>query len=1127
MGWTPAQQEAIDSRGRSLLVSAAAGSGKTAVLTQRIVALIREGVQVDSLLVVTFTKAAAAEMRARILDTLHGVSDGEDTALAAQALQVEHADISTLHGFCARVCRDYFEAAGVDPTFRIADAAETAVLRAQALEDALVLCFEESEPGDAFSRAADSFSQETLAELVQGLHRFLMARPDPWTWLEQAVGAHEITTEALLESEWIRQMCGAAEQKAQEAVYQYEMLLDFVRELGLFEDFVAEEMRQAVALRDAAMKGCGELQRASEPVFVRRPSKRGLDPAVVAQFAFLRDSAKKALQNAWQAAAALRDPEALARDERDMASTLRGIEKAARAYDALFAHRKTEQNVLDFQDLEHFALKALRNDAVRDAMQARYAFVFVDEYQDSSLLQEALLQCVAREDNLFLVGDVKQSIYRFRLAEPMLFLRRMQQFAQDTDEKRQLIHLNTNFRSRDLILRGINAVFAHVFSGGPMELSYPQEDHLWPGREKDEGPTAASELLLLTEADEEADDDVSSDTLTPEERRAVVQESIAVADRVQALLAEEGGKRYSLRDMVVLLRTVKGKATLLVETLRARGIAAWSDLGENTLERVEILDILSLLKLMDNLRQDIPLLAALRGPALGLAEDELALIRARQAEGSFADALFAYAQENTPLAEAIRAFVERIRGWSLDAQVMPLDALLRHIYNETGYYALVGAQPDGDLRQGNLRTLAEHAGAYQRNQGGGLSGFLRYIERISAHDGLVAQDLGEGDDVLRVMSIHKSKGLQFPVVFLAGVGRKFAQPDARQPLQMHSGLGIGLAYRDPVLRTSRDTVSRAAIVEKRRMEGMAEEARILYVAMTRAEQRLILIGTPQKGREDAWQRAIQPQMARSMLDWVAPVALRSDDWAVSRQAFQQPASHQPTQTPMGALVAEISDYAPPPEEEDVASRLSWEPIFTPGRQLKRSVSSVVKRHAWDEEDESPVRLISTLPERPVFMEQKGMTAAERGSAIHAFLAAIALNTQDVEQECRRMIEQGILSPEQANAISMRKVEQVIASRTWQRMRASDEVHREWAFNLRVQEDGERTLLQGVIDCAFREGDAWVLVDFKSDHGAQTERLTELYRPQLTLYAQALQTITGRVVADRILFLIEPMQEILL
>ncbi len=1123
MQWTDAQKQAIEARGSNLLVSAAAGSGKTAVLAARIVALVREGTRMDDLLVVTFTKAAAAEMRSRILTALHDGADAGDMRLAEQAMRVERADISTLHGFCGKVCRDHFQAAGVDPTFRVADSAETAVLRAQAMEEALTACFEQ--PSDAFRFFSACLSQRELFEAVDALYNFLMARPDPWTWLDGAIDAYGMDAEALKGSPWMTTLLGGIRLDLESALETAAELIALAESAGLPETFApfARKERDAIALYARAVaQGFDALMKHGPLSFDRQPSKKkDTDPEALERHKALRNEMKDKVKAAGKLAEWLAPLEMRAEDHRLSAVMAAGLRDAVSAFHERFLVLKAEKNVLDFHDLEHFTLKALREPSVADAYHEKYKHVFVDEYQDSSLLQEALLQSVTRGDNLFMVGDVKQSIYRFRLAEPTLFLRKMRSFSTEPGAGDRKIILNANYRSQIMLLSAVNDVFDRVFTGGPMEIVYDEEARLLPGT-MEETPGVPAELhLIVSDMEPEPSDDEADalDLLPVEARSAIREEANRIADQILALRTAEGGG-YELRDMAILMRTVRGRAAQVVETLRGRNIPAWSDLSEDALERREVQTIVALLRAIDNLRQDIPLLAALRGPALGLDEASIAAIRLVSPESAFSEAVFAYAKREDDLGKALAAFIDRLRGWAADAQVLPLGDFVHGLYMETGYYADVGALPDGDIRQANLRMLAEHAGSYQQAQAGGLSGFLRYLERVRSHEGIAAADIGERDNVVRVLSIHKSKGLQFPVVFVAGLGSRFGGAKGREGLQLHATDGLGMRAINPALRTTQETIAWKAIRERKRQESIAEEARILYVALTRAERRLILFGMARLRDVERWDAArTSAANAVSLLDWVAPCALHSANWQTAQYASGVLSEEQNTAVDV-ARIAECVRGELTPVPGRVTQALAWTAPEIDDHPLKQSVTAIVRTEAKRGEEERPIQSMSELAMRPLFLEERGLTATERGSAVHVFLHAVPFHADDLHAVARDLVAREILTNTQISALPFAKLEGLVRSCYWKRAGAASVVHREWGFNLRVESGQDRTLIQGVIDCCFLEEDGWVILDYKTDRVDDPAALIARYRRQLELYAEALLTITRLPVKEKALFLLD-------
>lgn len=1114
MKWTETQLEAIETRGKTLLVSAGAGSGKTAVLTARILSLLREGVQIDELLVVTFTRAAAAEMRQRILAALHEAASNGDKNLASQAMRIERADITTLHGFCAKICKEHFQTIQSDPMFRVGDPAETSVLRESALLEALLQCYES--PSADFSYAASCLTQEQLAVAVGSLYDCIMARPDPWAWLDWAIDISQSTEQALETSVWVNILFEGARAEIEQALLLYEQLLTGATGIPKYETYVLGEMQYARSLHSAAKSGlaaCGALL--PKPVTKKPMRPKGTEDALEAWFASVNKRAKDHLNKACKTIEWLLPMQSRKEALDISAIMLRGIAEAARVFDKLFQQAKSMRNILDYHDLEHGALQALRHDEIANDVRSKYRHVFIDEYQDSSLLQEEIVGLVCRPDALFMVGDVKQSIYSFRLAEPSLFLTKMRAYAKGKAMCGN-VFLSENFRSHPIILDCVNDIFSAVFCGGQMEIQYDDQARLRSGTDSD-WKGAPVELHIFRGDGEDAhasdDSDEEPDGESPEEQTAIQQEACLIARRIIAL-RNAPEKNYRLRDMAILLRVVRGKASQVADVLRRFGIPAKVDIGEDTLQQVEVQDVVSLLKCIDNIHLDIPFIASLRGPALGLSPEDIARIRIAHPEGSFAEAALAYCQKEDALSAALNRFLERINGWAMEALVCPLDTLIRKIYEESGAYTIAGALPVGTLRQDNLCLLAETASIYQQQETGGLGGFLRYLDRAQARDGgMTATNLGGQEDIVRIMSIHKSKGLQFPVVFVAGLGGKFYFQDTKNILQIHSQLGIGIQAIDPILRTKQDTVIRKAILQRKKQEALAEQARILYVALTRAKARLILIGTERKGRiADTPRGGNDATRACAALDWILPVATDESRWHVHIHPMENTVMQEQQRKTLQALVDQVRG-APPPFPGSAAVRaLSWQAPKAAEQPLKQSVTTRIRQTAED------LPKMEELPVRPLFMEAKGLTPAERGDAVHTYLRTIPIGEKDFASACQDMVARGILSPEQANALPAGKLQAFLDGALWDRICRAKVMHREWPFNLRTQQNEATSLLQGVIDCCFVEDKTWVLVDYKTDYGS-AETLLQRYKPQIELYASALAQLTGMTVRQRILYAI--------
>ncbi|MBR4039811.1 MAG: helicase-exonuclease AddAB subunit AddA [Clostridia bacterium] len=1163
--WTQQQLDAITDRGHSLIVCAAAGSGKTAVLVERIVQLIKEGCPIENMLVVTFTNAAAGEMRQRIGAALD-LAARERPELGEQAMALSRASISTLHRFCGNLLREHFQALGVDPAFRIGDEQECGVLAAQAMEDALYACYE---VGSVDFMAADAcHEQETLVEMARALYGFIMTRPDPWQWLDRAAAACSLSADELAVSP-------AAQMIAEDAHAQMEQLLsDAHKTLTLcrgeggplhYEAACAQDVILLGDLMDAAKNGYACLRAAlSGAAFASLGRKKKgdvFDEELAETIKARRDALKKALSALKTALGA--SLEEAAQDLALTAAPLRGIAELVRTYDAFYTALKRQRGLMDFNDLEHGAIRALESEAVRRALHDRYRYVFIDEYQDSSAIQEAIVGSFAREDGMFMVGDVKQSIYRFRQAEPTLFLRRAALYDRADNPVARRIDLQNNFRSRANVLCGVNAVFERIMRADVTEIEYDEREALIPGlaRRDDDPPV---ELHIVWRGEDEEDEPVEPDAEDAQqderEMAAVEREALVAAQRIKALVgtpfydAKAGGERpLAYRDMAVLMRVARGTAALAADILSGEGIPVFCDAGEGYFDIPEIRAIMALLTTISCGAQDETLIASLRGPALGLQESELAQIRIHTPDTKtpYHEAVRRYREENDDaLAMKLRGFEERLNLWRLCARHQGVDRLLERIYAETGFPAIAGALPDGAARQANLRLLVSRARTFMQSQGGSLHAFLRYAARLKAGgDSMSASAIGESEDVVRIMTTHKSKGLEFPVVFVLGMGRRMSTRSRHAPLLLHADLGAGLVCVDTQLHSERDTLLRRAIRMKAADEQLAEEIRILYVAMTRARERLILIGEANSKHRDALMiRENTGAAIRGMLtglDMVCPMLCQNgaalnipeeevvcggSRWRVfAHHGGAAQGRRMRSDESVMQLIARLENT--PLEDEALVRLMDYSAQSDRPAVRKTSVSSVIrdeKRAAQAEDGEPFAAAENEIMRLPRFMSEKKLTGAQIGTALHRMLRMTDLDrlraSRDVAAELARqrsqMLETGVVTQAEYDAVPLRMMTDFYTSPLGVRMLRSSHVEREWAFTFRRQaRDGSVQLVQGVIDCCFEEGGKWVLIDYKTDSPADVQGALARHRPQLEIYAQALAGITHMDVAQRVLYLV--------
>ena len=1161
--WTKQQTEAICDRGHSLIVCAAAGSGKTAVLTERIARLVAEGTAITDMLVVTFTKAAAAEMRSRIQDALRKAAEGaggtQRAWLAEQSLSVGRAQISTLHSFCAQLLREHFETLELDPSFRIADEQENDVLREQAMNDALYGCYDAG--SEAFLEADLWYGEDKLRQMAEQLWRAAHAQPSPEAFYARARAAVSGDDEALLsgpaaalvlertretlrrlarEARELEELCEGALPKSYRTACEGDgkMLSSLSEAAGSFRSLheALQGWQSGGALMWASPRASGKYDvELKNLVRSRREALKKETEAAVAPF--------------------FTAPEDLAEDMRRTALPLIGLIELAETYGQLFSAAKRRRSVLDYDDLEREALRALQAESsgVREALAQRYRYIFVDEYQDSSEVQEAILSAFAnlgRQDALFQVGDVKQSIYRFRQASPALFRAKAETYAAQGQSWARRIDLTANFRSRGNVLAGVNAVFERIMRADVTEIEYDVRERLVCGLgEREDDPPLEMHVLPALKPVGEAQRDEEEDS-PQQEALAEEREALTAAARLRDLLgtpiydAKQGKMRETRwRDMAVLLRSARGKAARIAEIFAAKGIPVFCDVGQEYYEIPEIRQVIAVLQAVDNGARDTALLAALRSPAFGFTDSDLAEIRiAAGRKVSFHEAAHMAAEGEGALAERLRAAYEKLAFWRLCARHQGVDRLVGRILSETQLTLRAAAMPDGAGRLANLHLLEAKARRFAETQGGSLHAFLRHVEQMrSRGDSDSARPIGEHEDVVRIMTVHKSKGLEFPVVLLMGMGQAQTGKDKRSILLTDGELGAALRCMDMELHTQRETLLGRAIALRKDDEALAEEIRVLYVAMTRAMNRLILMGRLRGDIPAWWQQEGSREDVRRIrteLDMVCPMLCGCGaEFLLPEQEVQARGSR------WKVFVHRESEAAVAGTEESPAEALERMQTAVPGEEIRRllafrpevkesvrktSVTAVIRDEKFRQEDkeDAPAQVIELL-KRPRFLMEKKLSGAEIGTAFHRQACACDLDAlrgaQDRAAEAARQAEemrsQGVVTPQEAEAAPPRMLSALYASPLGGRILNSPRVEREWAFTWRRKTPEGEQLLQGVIDCCFIEDGRWVLVDYKTDAARDVQAVLDRHRPQLALYQEALEELTGIPVAERLLWLV--------
>lgn len=1209
MAWTNEQQAAIDSRGQTLLLSAAAGSGKTAVLVERIIRRLLDKeypIDITELLVVTFTKAAAAEMRDRIGTALmKALSETKDPRVERQLALLPSAQISTLHAFCQHVIRKYFYTIDLDPAFSIAGEEELNLLRRQVLEDVFLSYYEDDEKASILYPLADMFGSDRgddiLMDTVSRMYTYARSLAWPEHWLKEAARAYDVAPDAVIDDMvWAGPIKDAVRRILEEDARLYDGVLYHLRQREAFapacDTFVAEQE----ALRQAAQaRSWNDLSRFVRAIdFPRLKSLRKLsddDKAVWERCKKVRDDVKKDVIKTLQAVYFSATPEEWLDGMRAMKPIMDGLVTLTLDFAKAYGAAKKEKGWIDFSDLEHFCLQILLApdaspehpvpSAAAEELRSQYEEVFIDEYQDTNGVQELITRLVSGEDNRFMVGDIKQSIYRFRLADPTLFLEKYQSFSRDEKAVQRCIDLGRNFRSVPVVLDAVNAVFSRAMTAEAAGMDYGEREKLYAGRQAPDderwigGPVEVD--IVPTPSDEE-DDDGST---------AFEKECRFIAGRIGELLssgrmaARKDGtlEPLSYRHIVVLLRSMAGKADVLIQALQEGGIPSYAEQSGGYFAAVEVQVMLALLRCIDNPEQDLAMAAVLRSPLVGLDETALAGVRLA-GDGTLWQNLPAFVAslpDGVDEKEDLQQFMAAFDSWRTYSRRHGVAELLQRLYDDTAYVDFVGAMPGGDVRQANLKALYDRARQYEE---AGFRGLFRYLQLMDKmkEDGLdlaPAKVVSEKEDVVRIMSIHKSKGLEFPVVFVADMGKAFNRRDTQDQILFHNRLGVGLKQYDPEWRMSYPTLIWSGIAAQLRWEGTAEEERILYVAMTRARDQLILTGHSSHIDRD-WQRwtsRLNPAQAKSYFDWVMPAALapfgaKADaDYARPGAAWQDAVWQVRIARALPAGTVEEGAYDGEPRLEALRrgdltgtpvpswldEQLSWQYAYPQAVRTaaKFSVSEVKRRyqelHSDELQDEADLSVpaaavIPTAPgEDDAFAalppwlagEEAAVSGAQRGTALHKALQYITpaadQTTATLRREIDAFVRQGLLSREEAKLVYVPVLAAFCQSDIGRRMAESPELHREYPFTVLLAggdplpetETGEQILIQGVIDCLFREDDAWILVDYKSDRLETADAFRSRYAVQLALYKRAVEQITHRPVEETYIYSLHLQQEI--
>ncbi|MCU5946492.1 helicase-exonuclease AddAB subunit AddA [Clostridioides difficile] len=1261
--WTKEQLEVIESRECNLLVAAAAGSGKTAVLVERIIQMItsRENpIDIDKLLVVTFTNAAASEMRERIGDAIGKALDEnpENKHLQNQLVLLNKSSITTIHSFCLDVIKSNFHRINLDPNFRIGDQTECAILKQEAIEEVFEDLYEERDEG--FLNLVESYAErggdKEVQDIILGIYSFAMASPEPKKWLIDSAERFNIDENFdFSQSIWARAILDTVKIEINGLCLNMERALkevESIEELETFAEKLSVEYKKIADISQACNKSWDEAYKKMASMSfenyvkgVKRISKDA--PSYIKESKekakTIRDKTKKSLESI-VSATFNKDNDSIREEIKYLYNIVKPISSVVLRFEEEYSNKKREKGIIDFNDIEHFALNILTDvdekgnivpSDIAVGYRNKFYEIFIDEYQDSNLVQEVLLKAVANTEtpNRFMVGDVKQSIYRFRQAKPELFLQKYNNYNDKKGSSHRKIMLYKNFRSREEVVDAVNYIFENIMNENIGEIEYTEKERLNLGADfnvdTDEKSIigGATEIHLI-QKDNKLDDDIINDKddrinnkeneVEEEEKLDNIQlEARMVGNIIKDLMkVNEDGKIQKVydkgidgyrpvefRDIVILLRATSAWAPVFADELMNMDIPTYADVGVGYFDTIEIKTILSLLQIIDNPMQDIPLISVLKSPIFGFTPEDLIDIRVQSKDKIFYEVLKSTAEydgftdsqnenesEFIPSEECInksKDFLIKLKEFKEKSMYMSTDEFIWYLYTRTGYYAYVGALPGGSQRQANLKVLFERAKQFEETSLKGIFNFVNFIEKLkkSSSDMGSAKTLGENANVVRIMSIHKSKGLEFPVVICSAMGKNFNTQDFKKSILYHHNLGYGPQFVDYERRISFPSIAKEALKSKINIENLSEEMRVLYVAFTRAKEKLIITGSTRNIQDSIkrWSNGIESLdtisqyeilKGKNFLDWIMPCVLRHRDlynlleevgldavfnvehnskwygklWNKNDILVEKKSDEE--KESIEEILEKIdvdnpdSDYYSEIEEK---LNYIYPYEFSTRKPATISVTEIKKiQNNYEEELINTIFEQKVILKKPLFIqneeEREKISGTERGTIVHLVMEVLDLknvsSVNDIKSQIRGFVSKGIITEKQASIVNPYKIYKFFASNIGKRMLNAEIINREKSIYAQVNMkdiyiyeklinnddkklyDNESVMLRGIVDAYFEEDNQIVLVDYKTDfvNEENINQIIEKYKKQLDLYADIIETLTGKSVKEKCIYL---------
>ena len=1143
MAWTKEQEKAIYQKGDNILVAAAAGSGKTAVLVERIVnKIINEKIDVDKLLVVTFTNAAATEMRERVLDAIYKkLEDNPDNLmLQKQIVLLNKSHISTIHAFCLEVIKNNFYKTDISPNFRLANTPEIELLKMEVLEEVFDNLYEEK--NENFIKLIDTYcgyrSDDNLKEIILKIYRYIQSMPYPEEWLEKQVEKFNLDLEQdFSKTVWGQLLIKEAKEDIEESI---NMLKNVAKKLQLETD-----LNKWYLIINDDISGLEEIAEMEnwDDFYIKMQDLKfktwAQDRKIVSE---LKDNAKAVRDKAKAKIDDLKnkifiyDSKQANNDIFAMYETLQEIKNVILKFISEYQKAKLQKNIIDFNDIEHLALQILvqKNEKgkyepteVAKEYQEMFEEIAIDEYQDSNEIQEEILKQISRGNNIFMVGDVKQSIYKFRQAKPELFLQKYNTY--DNNK----IQLFANFRSRKNILDLSNVIFENIMSEEFGSIDYNENEFLNVGQEyiaTKEKTLGKAELHII-------DASVETEELQDEILENAEIEAKFVAKKIQELIngnyvvydKKQGYRKLQFKDIVILLRKTANVAPIYEKELENLEYPVFSDIGTNYFESIEIQTIMSLLKIISNPDNDIALVTVLRSPIGKFTDNELIEIRLENQNESFYNALLSSEQ----LKEKIDDFLELVEDFRTKQEYLKLDELIWYIYEKTGYLNYVSLMKNGNLKVANLRMLFEKARDYEQGSFKGLYNFINFIDKVTKGntDMGAPKLIGENENVIRIMSIHKSKGLEFPVVFLCGTGNQFNMLDLNDNILIHSELGLGPKYINYERRITYNTLAKEAIKYQIKKEIKEEEMRLLYVALTRSREKLIITGVDKNLKKSIQEKEEMLQISenkvtkaiakksKTYLEWIETVNLADKRMKDLIDVYEH-IKNESLDTEQEEQKEKTIQIEERKINKEINEILTWE---YPEKELTKieGKSSVSKLTKETENEEIKVEL-----KKPKFLEgELPLSKAEIGTTVHLVMQKLDFKQnytiEKIEELLEELEQKGIIATKQKEAVPKQKILAFAQSQLFKEIGRAKKTYKEQPFyiNIPVKElyeskSNENILVQGIIDLYYiTENEEIILVDYKTDYVPENKAsyLKEKYQSQLNLYKRALEQALGKKV----------------